>query len=405
MTVLFRRARVLTLAGPGGLRRGPAMSDLGILREADVLTDQGRIAQVGERLFAPPHARVIDAAGRVLLPAFVDCHTHACFAGSRLDEWERRLKGESYLDILKAGGGIMSTVRATREAPQLLLTELLVERVRRMAMLGTGTIEVKSGYGLTTTHELKMLRAIVAARPHVACTIVPTALLGHAIDPDVPRETFIRGVIDETLPAVAGEFPGITIDAYCEQGSWNVDETRALVHAALERGCPVRLHVDQFNRSGLVGSGLAFTSVDHLEASSDDDLKALARSGMPGVLLPCSGFHTDRRYAKARQIIDAGGSVGLATNFNPGSAPCGSMPMAIALAVRFNGMTCSEAICATTHNAARVLGFENRGSIEVGKVADLVLLRHTDERELAHEFGDDPIACAMIGGVLTVDPQ
>jgi len=404
MTVLFRRARVLTLAGPAGLRRGKAMGSLGILGEADVLTDQGRIAAIGERLFAPPHARVIDAASRVLMPAFVDCHTHACFAGSRLDEWERRLRGETYLDILNSGGGIMSSVRATRQAPQLLLTELLVERVRRMAMLGTGTIEVKSGYGLTTAHELKMLRAIDAARPHVACSLVPTALLGHAIDPDVPRQTFVRGVIEETLPAVASEFPGITVDAYCEQGSWSVEETRALVHAAHEHGCRVRLHVDQFNRSGLVGAGLPLESVDHLEASSDKDLAALAGSGVPGVLLPCSGFHTDGRYARGRAIIDAGGSVALATNFNPGSAPCGSMPMAIALGVRFNGLSCAEAICAATANAAAVLGLHDRGTIEVGHAADLVLLRHNDERELAHEFGDDPVACAMIAGTLTVDP-
>jgi len=413
MTLLIRNARVLTLANGDIPRRGAAMSDLGVLDRADVLTDGDRIAAVGENLDAPSGATVIDAAGRILMPGFVDCHTHACFAGDRLDEWDQKRAGVPYLEILRRGGGIMSTVRAVRAATQEQLAENLLERLRRMLALGSTTVEVKSGYGLSTQDELKMLRAIRDAAARFPGTVIPTALLGHAIDADAPSPAeFVERTITETLPAVSREFPGIAIDAYCEQGAWSLEDTLRLFDAAQDLGHPIRVHADQFNSLGILRENIlraqrpgdahrCFRTIDHLEASTPQDLALLGGTPTIGVVLPCAGFHTDGRYARARLLIDAfptPGAVALATNDNPGSAPCLSMPMAIALAVRFNGLTPAEAIAAATINAAAACGLTDRAMIAPGRRADLILLRHRDERLLAYEFGDNPVDLVICAG-------
>jgi imidazolonepropionase len=402
MSILIRNARVLTMGGPtpAGARRGRAMGDLGILESADVYAAGSRIGVVGQDLTYPPDGEVIDAAGRVLMPGFVDCHTHLCYAGSRLDEWEQKLRGVAYLDILAAGGGIMSTVKAVRAASQQRLEELLLERLNRVLGEGTTTVEVKSGYGLDTANELKMLRAINGAAAKWAGTVVPTALIGHAIDPEVPTPTFVHQTISETLPAIHKEFPGIAIDAFCEKNSWTVDDCVRLFMQAAELGHPIRVHADQFNSMGMVPNAikLGARSVDHLEASTPEDLRALGESETTGVVLPACGFHLDNRYANARAIIDAGGSVAVATNCNPGSAPCSSIPLAAALAVRHCGLSPSEAITAVTVNAAHVLNLHDRGVIAQGRRADMVLLRHTDERGLAFEFGGEHVDVVIVKG-------
>jgi imidazolonepropionase len=348
---------------------------------------------------------VIDADGRVLMPAFVDCHTHACWAGDRLDEWEMRLRGAAYLDILKAGGGIMSTVRAVRAAKGEDLTAALLERLGRMLSLGSAVVEVKSGYGLDARAELKMLDAIARAAKDTSGDfpqIMPTALLGHAIEGEGPDSAaaFVERTIRETLPQIHGRFPNVTVDAFCEQGAWSLEDTVRLLAAAGELGHPVRVHADQFNSMGMLREAvrLGARSVDHLEASTRDDLEFLAQSETFGIILPCSGFHLDRRFADARRLVDEGGLLALATNYNPGSSPCPSMAMAVALAVRFCGLTPAEAIAAATVNAADVLGLSDRGAIVEGQRADLLLLRHTDERMVAFEYGDDPIEMVLLGG-------
>jgi imidazolonepropionase len=363
----------------------------------DILVSGGLIQAV-----APPGTgvadTVIEAGGRVLLPGFVDAHTHACWAGDRLAEFEMKLRGASYLDILKAGGGILSTVRAVRAACGSELAENLLQRLGVMLKEGTTTVEVKSGYGLTTRDELKMLRAIDAAAQRFPGTVVPTALLGHAIDPDQPR--FVDIVVNETLPAVHDEFPGIAIDAFCEEGAWSVADCRRLFERARSLGHPLRLHADQFNRLGGLGLALEFgaLSVDHLEASSDEDLRRLAQSPAFGVMLPACGFHVDGRYANGRALLDAGGKLVLGSNCNPGSAPTNSIPFVIALAVRKLGLSAREAITSTTLTAAQLLGFKDRGAIAAGLRADLVLLRHHDERYLAQEFGGNPLDLVICGG-------
>jgi len=397
-STLIRGARVLTLAGARP-RKGAALRVLGALVRADVLIEGAVIAAVAPSISLVRAADTeIDAAGRVLMPGFVDCHTHACWAGDRVGEWQRLLAGEKYLDILASGGGIMATVRAVRGASQEELVAGLRGRLDAMLRHGTTTVEVKSGYGLTTRDELKMLRAIREAAAGWAGTVVSTALLGHAIDMDQPD--FVERTIGETLPAVSAEFPGITIDAYCEKGAWSLEDTVRLFEGAKSRGHPIRVHADQFNSLGMVGEALRLgaISVDHLEASTPEDLELLAASDTIGVILPACGLHTDGRYANVRRFLDAGGRLAIATNCNPGSAPTVSVPLALALACRFCGVTPEEAIAACTANSAELLGLHDRGTIEPGTRADLILLRHTDERHLAYEVGGNPVDMVICGG-------
>lgn len=368
---------------------------------ADILVEDGIIVGITD---AAPGAGIgdtdFDAEGRAVIPGFVDCHTHACFAGSRLDEWTQKLAGVSYLELMEQGGGIMATVRATRDASEIELADLLLARLNRMLAHGSTTIEVKSGYGLDTQSELKMLRAIARAGESFAGTVVLTACIGHATDPEVGHAPFVRRTIEETLPAVTAEFPDIALDAYCEQGAWSLHDCLALFDAGQSSGHPIRVHADQFNAMGMIEAAVerGFASVDHLEATDPAELRLLAESETFGVMLPAAGFHLDDRYGNGRAFIDDGGKLALATNYNPGSAPCWSMPFIIALAVRKLGLTPTEAITAATSAGAELLGLEDRGRIESGKRADLVVLDHSDARNLAFEFGGNPVARVMVGG-------
>jgi imidazolonepropionase len=402
-TIIVANARVLTLKGPAGPRRGADLDDLGVIESGHVRVDGGRITSVGDG--DPPstdedfEGHFIDAGGAVLMPTYVDCHTHACWAGSRFDEFEMSLRGATYLDILRSGGGIMSTVGAVRSASEEELTAGLLRRLAGMTALGTGCVEVKSGYGLDTANELKMLRAIHAAAQMVPQTVVGSFLGAHAVDRANPD--FVDEIIGETLPAVVQEFPEIVCDAYCEKDAWSVDDTKRLFEAARELGCPVRVHADQFNSLGMtrLAVELGAVSVDHLEATTHDDLALLAESSTFGVVLPASGFHLDDGYAPARAFIDAGGALALATNYNPGSAPSPSMPFSIALACRKLRLTPAEAISCATYNAAEVLGLNDQvGSLEPGKRADLQLLDCSDERELAYEVAGAGPLVVVVGG-------
>lgn len=412
MNLLIRNARILTLAPSAGSgpavherpRRGRFLADLGVIPAGEVLITGGKIAAVGSKVEAPADAEIIEAQGRVLMPGFVDCHTHACWAGDRLDEWEQRLRGVPYLEILKAGGGIHATVRAVRAATKKQLAAHLKERLAAMIREGTTTVEIKSGYGLQTEEELKMLRAIVRAGNEWPGTIVPTALLGHAFEGNL--EEYARMVVKEMLPAVAKEFPGITVDAFCEDGAWTLEVCVRFFEKAAKHH-PLRVHTDQFTSLGMIPEAirLGAVSVDHLEAASKADLTALAKSRTMGVILPCTSFHVDGRYARAGSLVSQGGAVALATNCNPGSSPSHSMPLAIALAVRFCGLTPAEAIAAATVNPAHLLGFRDRGTIEPGQRADLLLLHHKDERQLAYELGGNPVETVICGGQRVTSPR
>ena len=376
-----------------------------------VLEDHAVVVQDGQIVSITPdqqmqHAEcselngseVIDARGRVVCPAFVDAHTHACWAGDRLDEWTLKMGGVAYLELLRRGGGIMSTVRSVRAASREQLAADLETRLHAMARHGTGTAEVKSGYGLTTASELKMLHAINDAAQKWLGTVVPTACIGHAVDPE--QTDPVRTVLNETLPAVNAEFPGIAIDAYCEQGAWSLHDCLELFERAMNLGHPVRVHADQFNDLGMVPEAIqrGFRSVDHLEATTPEHLALLGGSDVHGVMLPCSGFHLDNRYGNARSFIDAGGTLTLATNCNPGSAPCLSVPMAMAIGVRACGATPDEVLCATTRNPAELLRLRDRGRLKVGMRADLIMLRYTNSGHLAFEFGANPVELTILNG-------
>ncbi len=405
---LIANARIITLDKGDLPRRGSSMADLGVIENGYVLVLDGKINQVqsgspDQEVFdKSDELVVIDAEGRVVMPTFVDCHTHSCWAGSRLDEFEAGLQGVPYLDILAQGGGIMSTVKSVRGATQEELATKLVGRVALMASMGTTVVEVKSGYGLTTKDELKMLRSIHDASQEIPQLVSGTFLGAHAIDPDV--ENFTELVIEETLPAVAAEFPNITCDAYCEEGAWSVDETTKLFERAVDLGCPIRAHLDQFNALGMLSRAieLGAVSVDHLEHSTDEELTLLAKSSTIGVLLPASGFCLHDAYARGRYMIDAGCAIAIASNFNPGSAPMPSMPFAIALACRRLGLSPAEAITAATVNAACVLGLEkNVGRIKVGFRGDIQLLDCEDERELAWQIcGGGPLLVSIDGEIV-----
>jgi imidazolonepropionase len=403
-SLLIRNARVVTPPEATGYRRGPAMGELEVLDGVDVLVRAGRIGAI-ERGIAPPSGcRVIEAEGRVVAPGFIDAHTHACWAGSRLDEWERPLGGAGYTELLAEGGGILSTVRAVRACSEVGLAAALRVRLGWLLAEGTTAVEVKSGYGLDAESELKMLRAIRRAAAGWPGRVVATACIGHALDPQAADP--VERTIGEVLPAVHREFPGITIDAYCETGAWSVADTVRLFEAARALGHPVRVHADQFNSLGMVAEAirLGARSVDHLEASSAADLALLASSRSAAVLLPVSGFHLDGRYARGRELVDGGAAVVVATNWNPGSAPSPSMPLALALAVRHNGLTPAEALTAVTANPAHLLGLADAGCIAAGSRADLLLLRHRDERELAHTVGGRPVLRVICGGRLVESP-
>ncbi len=399
-STLIRGGRVLTMGQTPGARRGADLGGLHATDGGDVLIRGGEIEAVGAGLKAPDGCDIVEARGRVVMPAFVDCHTHACWAGDRLDEWELKQKGATYLELLGAGGGIMSTVRAVRAASEGTLSRDLRARLGVMLSEGTAHAEVKSGYGLSTRDELKMLRAIASAAGTFPGSIRPTACIGHAIDPH--RDGFIDRTIGETLDAVHAEFPGVTIDAYCEQGAWSLADCLRLFDRAMGLGHPVRVHADQFNDLGMIPEAIrrGFVSVDHLEATIPSELASLARSDTFGVMLPCSGFHVDGRYANGRAFVDAGGMLAIASNANPGSAPCLSVPMAIVLATRNLGISAAEAIGACTVNGAGLLGLADRGRLAPGMAADLVILRHTDERQLGYEFGGRHVDAVYVGGNL-----
>ena len=271
MGLLIRNARILTLAGDARPRRGAAMRELGVIPAGDVLVGEGTIAAVGAKLEAPEGTEIIEARGRVLLPGFVDCHTHACWSGDRFEEWERRLRGAPRRDIVQAGGGDSATVHAVRAETRKQLAAALKPRLDAFLREGTTTVEIKSGFGLATEEELKLLRAIVRAGHEWAGTIVPTALLGASFEGAL--DEYARMVVKEMLPEVAREFPDIAVDAICERDAWSVDACVWLFEKA-KKYHAIRVQADRFSSLGMVPEAirLGARSVDHLEAASKADL-------------------------------------------------------------------------------------------------------------------------------------
>jgi imidazolonepropionase len=381
------------------------MSELGIIRDGGMLIRDGKIDIVGRSEEIEKNARgaeIIDLAGRVCLPGFVDAHTHLVFAGNRLDDFERRTRGETYEQIAKVGGGIWSTVEKTRDATEDDLFAQATKHVKWFLRLGTTTVEAKSGYGLTVEDELKILRVMQRLNQETALEIVPTFLGAHAIPRDTSPDEYVDLVIDEMLPRVVSEHLAEFCDVFCERGYFDIEQSRKILSAAKKLGLKLRGHVDQLSNSGgaKLMAELGATTADHLEKTDEQGIKALAAANVQPVLLPGSVYALgSTSYPRARQMIDVGLPIVLATDFNPGSSPTPSMPMILSLACTQMKMSPAETISAATFNAAYSLGRgEKIGSLESGKLANFSVFDCEDYRELAYWFGTPQIHSVYVKG-------
>ncbi len=412
-------AQLVTCASNGGPRRG-VTAGIGVIPGGAVAISGERIVAVGptaELRRTYEAKQEIDTSGCVVCPGFVDPHTHVAYAGDRVDEFERRIRGETYQQIAAAGGGILSTVRATREASVSAIVEQSAARLDEMLRLGTTTAEVKTGYGLDTSHELKLLRAIDRLDRHQPIELVPTFMAAHTVPPEFAGRAgaYMQYIIDESLPAAVDWYAGspfaqdqrpMFADVFCEQHAFDLQETQRLLQAARDAGLPLKAHVDQFTELGGLALALRLgaTSVDHLDATGADGIAALGRSSAIAVVIPTSTFNLGAtRFADARAMIDAGAAVALTTDINPGSSPCPSMPLAMAIACRYQKLTPAEALAAATINAAHAIGLGDRlGSLEPGKQADLLVLDVPDYRHLAYRFGGNPVGQVIKKGSVVV---
>ena len=408
-------ASLVTVAGPAGPFAGPLAGHLGEIRQASLAALAGRIVAVGPksevepRLALAPGAVVVDAAGRCVLPGLVDPHTHVVFAGDRADEYALRQSGATYGEILKAGGGILETVRRTRAASDEELSEQSRRRLRRMLALGTTTVEIKSGYGLDVPSELRMLRLAARLGEATPPRVVTTLLGAHAIPPAYARnrEDYVDLVCDEMIPAVAAAGLASFCDVFCDVGAFDVRESRRVLEAGLRQGLRPKLHADQLAASGgaLLAAELGAVSADHLDFVDEEGMRALAARGVIAVLLPGAALVLrHRRHAPARQLIEMGVPVALATDCNPGSCPIESLPLITSLACALLAMTPAEALVAATRNAAYAVGLGDEvGSLEVGKMADLIVVDAPAPHHLPYRFGTDLVRVVVVGGKVVVD--
>jgi len=389
-------AQLVTHAGTAAPLRGDALGDIEVVEDAYVLCDDGRIEATGRMRdlgSLDGDVEEVDGRGLAAIPGLVDCHTHACFAGDRVDEFALRAGGATYEELHAAGGGILSTVHATRAATEAELEERMGEHRDWMASAGTTTFEAKSGYGLDHDTELAQLRVIRAAGG------VPTWLGAHAVPPEFPdSDAYLDFALAEVLPEVVGLAEAA--DVFVENGAFDVSHARRYLTACLDAGLALRLHGDQFTEQGAVPLAieLGARSVDHLEATGDEGVRALAGSDVTAVLLPASALFLGRRMPPGRTLVDAGAAVAIATDFNPGSAFCESLPLVCSLAATQLQLSPAEALGACTVNAAHVLGRADRkGRLAPGYDADLVLLDTPDWRYLAYHLGHDHVLTVIWG--------
>jgi imidazolonepropionase len=413
--LIHSASQLLTISGPA--QRGKKLGYLGIIEDGAVLIEDGLITAVGpseEMCNIYETEEHFSADGRVVMPGFVDPHTHVVWAGDRAAEFEMRLQGKSYLEIMEAGGGIVSTVKKTRIAS---LESLLCEtrpRLERMFAHGTTTAEVKTGYGLNTETELKMLAAILALGSEGPLDLVPTFLGAHAIPPEFKNNSdgYTDLVCREMLPALKGwwasQHPGSSeppypyVDVFCETGAFSLEQSRRILETAKTLGFPLKIHADEFDNLGgaSLAAELGAVSADHLVVTSSNDISALGSSDTVAVSLPCTPFGlAEGHYSPARALLDADAILAIATDINPGTAWNESMQFAIALACRYMKLAPAQAIVAATINAAAAIGRSDQiGSIEPGKMADLLILNAPDYRQLGYRFGTNLVQTVIKDG-------
>ncbi|MFF5400466.1 imidazolonepropionase [Peribacillus butanolivorans] len=416
ITYIKRASQVVTVKGGSKEpKRGQAMSDIGIIENGSVIIEGGTITFVGSDVEAEQYistidgkVSTIDALGKVLTPGLIDPHTHLVFAGSREKELEMRLNGAKYIDILKAGGGILQTTTSTREASEEQLIEESLKRLNRFLQYGVTTVESKSGYGLTLEDELKQLRATKRLNEQHPIDLVSTFMGAHAIPVDYKEnpDEFVRLVIEEMIPKVAEENLAEFCDVFCEEGVFTIEQSERILEAGKNFGLKPKIHADEIVQFG--GAELAAkvgaVSADHLLQASTEGIKQMAESGVIAVLLPGTAFFLMEKPADARKMIEFGVPVALSTDRNPGSSPTESLPFVMNLACLTMKMTPAEVLTACTINAAHAIGRADQiGSIEVGKKADLVLFDAPNYQTLQYNYAVNLVDTVLKSGKVIVE--
>jgi len=407
---VLHASQLVTLAGPKRPRVGAELCELSIIADGGMLVSDGLIVATGPsgeiEKQMPGDAEVVDATGRVVLPGFVDAHAHPVFAGNRVDEFEQRARGATYEEIGGSGGGIRSTVRKTREATEEQLLAQAIKHTEWFLRCGTTTVEAKSGYGLSVEDEIKILRVVRRLNQETRVEFVPTFLGAHAIPEDFQSapDRYVSLIIDEMLPRIAHERLAEFCDVFCERGYFDLETSRKVLSAARERGLGIRMHADQLTNGGgaELAAELGAMTADHLEQTEATGIAAMKRAGVQPVLLPGSVYALGKdRYPRAREMIEAGLAVVIATDFNPGSSPTPSMQMVLSLAATQMKMTPAEGVTAATINAAYSLKRgDTIGSLEPGKLANFALHDCVDYRELAYYFGVPQTHAVYVRGEL-----
>jgi imidazolonepropionase len=416
--LIIKNASALVTCSGFMAKKGREMSELGIIADGAVVIEQGRISRVGTttNIMADLKAsskdlsqfETIDASGKAVLPGFVDSHTHLVFGGYRAEEYAWRLMGDSYMDILQRGGGILSTVRATRSASREELTEAGLKRLDSMLSFGVTTVEGKSGYGLDRETEIKQLEVMADLNQLHPLDVVPTFMGAHAVLPEYKgrEDDYIDFLLKEVVPEVASRRLAEFCDIFCEKNVFSVEQSRRLLTNAVESGLKSKLHADEIVQLGgaELAAEIGAVSADHLLHASDEGLRAMAQAGVVATLLPATAFSLREPYARGRQMIDAGGAVALATDFNPGSCFSESIPLVAALAALFMNLTPEEIVTALTINGAAALGrAQTIGSLDPGKQGDVVILEHPSYRFIPYHLGVSTVDKVIKRGVLVFD--
>ena len=416
--LIIKNASELVTCSGFSAKKGGAMSELGIIADGAVVIEQGKILRVGSTSEVLAELKTsgkdlsdfntINASGKAVLPGFVDSHTHLVFGGYRADEYAWRLQGDSYMDILQRGGGILSTVRATRSASREELTEAGLKRLDSMLAFGVTTVEGKSGYGLDHETEIKQLEVMADLNRLQALDVVPTFMGAHAVLPEFKgrEDAYIDFVLAEVVPEVASRKLAEFCDVFCEKNVFSVAQSRRLLTSAATSGLKAKLHADEIVQLGgaELAAEIGAVSADHLLHVSEDGIHAMAGAGVVATLLPATAFSLREPYARSRSMIDAGCAVALATDFNPGSCYCESIPLIAALAALYMNLTPEEIVTALTINGAAALGrADTIGSLDPGKQGDVVILESPSYRFIPYHIGVSTVEKVIKRGTLVFD--
>ncbi len=399
--LLIRGISQLVTAEGAGPRRGAAMRELTIVADAALAVSDGRVLWTGpDNAWTGDASEIVHAGHRAVVPGLVDPHTHAVWAGDRLADFDARISGVPYEKILAGGGGIWSTIRATAAASKDELLSLARPRIEALVRSGATVIEVKSGYGFASNKEIAMLEVIRCLSDTIPARLIPTLLIHVPPKVGADRAAYVSDVCQTLIPEVARQKLAAAVDVFVEKEAWSAEEAEQIFASARDHGLAVKLHTEQFNRVGGLELGLRLgaLSVDHLEACSPEQVARMSSTSTVATILPGVSLHLGLPPAPGRALIDAGAAVAVGTDLNPGSSPLFSASMALALAVRLNGLTVQEALAAGTVNAASALGLSDAGRIEPGLPADFLVLHGSDWRDLVYTLGGNPVREVWIRG-------